>query len=168
MSARPDATALTVEPERPRETPQLLAALARASAAVARLDQALAGHPLLPAVLYRARLDAVRRAAAVDGQAIDPWYLAAILEGLRLRMDGALRIIDRGTLFDAARHAVDQYHWLVTPDFDQEGEIRAAEQALAAATGATALIAGGNGLHAWLARRHAAAGPGRPDPPLAA
>jgi hypothetical protein len=29
----------------------------------------------------------VRRQAAVDGHAIDPWHLAAVLEGLRLRMD---------------------------------------------------------------------------------
>jgi hypothetical protein len=43
-------------------------------------------------------LEAVRRQAAVDGQAIDPWHLAAVLEGLRLRMDHALRIIDRGMI----------------------------------------------------------------------
>jgi hypothetical protein len=92
MIELPGETALTVEPERPRETPQLLAAVARASASIARLDYALASHPLLPAVLYRARLDAARRAAAVDGQA--------------------------------------------------------AEQALAIASGATALIAGGRGMHA--------------------
>jgi hypothetical protein len=71
MIALPGETALTIEPERPRESPQLLAAVARASTALAR-------HPLLPAVLYRARLDAARRAAAVDGQAIDPWHLAAV------------------------------------------------------------------------------------------
>jgi hypothetical protein len=72
----------------------------------ARVDQALTGHPLLPAFLYRTRLEAVRRQAAVDGQAIDPWHLAAVLEGLRLRMDHALRIIDRGMILDAARHAL--------------------------------------------------------------
>jgi hypothetical protein len=48
--------------------PMVLAgALAGAAAAIARLDQALAGHPLAQAFLYRARLDAVRRQAAVDG-----------------------------------------------------------------------------------------------------
>ena len=47
--------------------------------------------PLLPAFLHRIRLDAVRRRRP----AIDPWYLAAVLEGLRLRMDAALRIIAR-------------------------------------------------------------------------
>ena len=143
-------TALAQDPERLRETPQLLGALARASAAVARLDHALAGHPLMPAILYRARLDAVRRAAAVDGHGIDPWHLAAMLEGLRLRMDLSLSIMDRGAIFDAARHAFDQYQWLVSPDFDQEGVVQAAERGLAAASGATPLIAAARGFHAWL------------------
>jgi hypothetical protein len=79
--------------------------LANASSAVARLDQALTGHPLASAVLYRARLEAVRRQAGVDGQLIDPWHLAATLEGLRLRMDPQLRIIDRGAILDKARAA---------------------------------------------------------------
>ena len=126
------------------------ASLARAAGAVARLDQALATHPLAPAILHRARLEAVRRSAAIDGHGVDPWHLAAMLEGLRLRMDGALRIIDRGTIFDAARHAFDQYQWLVVPDFDQEGEIQAAEKVLAAAPGATPLLAAGRGFHAWI------------------
>jgi hypothetical protein len=76
-------------------SPALAGALARAAAAFARLDQAMQNHPLRAAFLYRVRLEAVRRQAAVDGQSIDPWHLAAVLEGLRLRMDGALRIIDR-------------------------------------------------------------------------
>jgi hypothetical protein len=63
----------------------LLGAMADAASAMARLDQALAGHPLQPAFLHRLRLEAVRRQAAVDGQLIDPWHLAALLEGLRLR-----------------------------------------------------------------------------------
>ena len=132
--------------------PALAGALAQAAAALARLDQALAGHPLLPAFLHRARLDAVRRQAAVDGQAIDPWHLAAVLEGFRLRMDGALRIIDRGAILAAARHALDLHQWLVAPDFDQEGAVRQAEQVLAqaAAAGATPLLAAATGLHAWL------------------
>ena len=62
-------------------------ALAWAAASIARLDQALAGHVLAPALLYRARLEAVRRHAAVDGHGINPWHLAAMLEGLRPRMD---------------------------------------------------------------------------------
>jgi hypothetical protein len=134
------------------KNPALAGALAQAAAAIARLDQALAGHPLLPAFLHRARLDAVRRQAAVDGLVIDPWHLAAVLEGFRLRMDGALRIIDRGAILAAARHALELHQWLVAPDFDQEGAIRQAEQVLAAAaaSGATPLLAAATGLHTWL------------------
>ncbi len=67
-------------------------ALGDATAAIARLDQALTSRLLRQAFLYRARLDAVRRQAAVDGALIDPWHLVATLEGLRLRMDPYLRI----------------------------------------------------------------------------
>src|ERR1700751_343464 len=132
--------------------PSLSAALAEAAAAVARLDEALANHPLRPAFLYRARLDAVRRQAAVDGQLIDPWHLAAVLEGLRLRMDGALRIIDRGVIFDAARHALTLHQWLTAPDFDAEGEVQRAENHLAECTELvdTPMLAAARGLHAWL------------------
>ncbi len=52
--------------------------------------------PLRTAFLYRARLKAVRRQTSVDRHGIDPWHLAALVEGLRLRMDHALRIVDRG------------------------------------------------------------------------
>jgi len=38
--------------------PKLAGALERAARAIARLDQSLNGHPLLPAFLYRARLEA--------------------------------------------------------------------------------------------------------------
>jgi hypothetical protein len=50
-----DSREVTTAPRQPAET--IAAALARAAAAMARLDQALAGHPLLPAVLYRGQLD---------------------------------------------------------------------------------------------------------------
>lgn len=134
--------------------PALAGALARVAAAVARLDQALMGHPLAAAFLHRARLDAVRRQAAVDGQLIDPWHLAAVLEGLRLRMEGELRIIDRGAIIEAARHALVLHQWLHEPDFDQEGEVQAAEAALAAAATAddrgAPLLAAAHWLHAWL------------------
>lgn len=131
--------------------PEAIGALERAAAAIARLDQALAGHPLLPAFLHRARLEAVRRQAAVDGQAIDPWHLAAVLEGLRLRMDGALRIVDRGAIFDAARHALTLHRWITTPDFDEEGLVQQAEAALdqPGASG-TPLLSATCGAHAWL------------------
>jgi hypothetical protein len=130
--------------------PALAGALAQAAAAIARLDQALAGHPLLPAFLHRARLEAVRRQAAVDGQAIDPWHLAAVLEGLRLRMDGALRIVDRGAILEAARHALELHQWLVAPDFDQEGVVQQAEAVLAAQAGATPLLAAADGVRRWI------------------
>jgi hypothetical protein len=128
----------------------LAASLARAAAAFARLDQALGGHPLRPAFLHRARLDAVRRQAAVDGQAVDPWHLAAVLEGFRLRMDGALRIVDRGAILDAARHALDLHQWIVAPDFDQEGEVQQAERCLAAQPGGTPLLAAAHGMRRWI------------------
>ncbi len=128
-----------------------VSALAAASAAIARLDQALATHPLRQAFLYRARLDAVRRQAAVDGALIDPWHLAATLEGLRLRMDPHLRIINRGRILDAARAALDLHQWIVEPDFDQEGEVQRAE-ALLAAQPATLppLLAAAQGFRAWI------------------
>ncbi len=132
-------------------SPALAGALERAAAAFARLDQALENHPLQAAFLYRVRLDAVRRQAAVDGQSIDPWHLAAVLEGLRLRMDGALRIIDRGAIFDAARHALTLHQWIVAPDFDQEGEVQVAEKALAHPSAAAApLLSAAVSMHAWL------------------
>src|SRR5271157_5149012 len=105
----------TLLQNRPAADPALTTALAEAAAAIARLDEALDGHPLRSAFLYRARLDAVRRQAAVDGQLIDPWHLAAVLQGLRLRMDGALRIVDRGKILDAARHALALHQWIVAP-----------------------------------------------------
>jgi hypothetical protein len=67
--------------------PDALSVLSGASAALARLDQALTNHPVAQAFLYRARLESVRQQAAVDGQLIDPWHLAATIEDLRLRMD---------------------------------------------------------------------------------
>ncbi|MBV8591219.1 MAG: hypothetical protein JO212_14395, partial [Acetobacteraceae bacterium] len=142
----------TLPHTRPETDSALTAALAEAAAAIARLDQALTGHPLLAAFLYRARLEAVRRQAAVDGRLIDPWQLAAVLEGLRLRMDGALRIIDRGSILDAARHALALHQWLVAPEFDEEGDVQQAERHLAgfAARGGTPLLAAAEGAHAWL------------------
>jgi hypothetical protein len=132
-------------------SPALAGALERTAASFARLDQALENHPLRAAFLYRVRLDAVRRQAAVDGQSIDPWHLAAVLEGLRLRMEGALRIIDRGMIFEAARHALTLHQWIVAPDFDQEGEVQVAEKAFAHPSAAVApLLSAAVSMHAWL------------------
>ncbi|MDO9713109.1 hypothetical protein [Paracraurococcus lichenis] len=111
--------------------PALLAALALASAAVARLDAATALHPLLPALLHRTRLDAARRQAAADGHLIDPWHLAAALEGLPLRaMRDSERIMDAGAIQDAARLTLDYHGWLSVPDEDAEAAVRAALAAL--------------------------------------
>ena len=70
-----------------------------AAAALAPLDSALAAHPLAPAWAYRARLAAVCLQAAVDGTAIDPWHLAALLAGVRPRLDRAPAPIDRSAIF---------------------------------------------------------------------
>ncbi len=113
----------------------LLAAVEQTSAAIARLDQALDRHPLLPAFLYRARLEAVRRQAAVDGHSIDPWHLAATLEGLRLRMDHELRIVDRGQIIEAGRIALSLHQWLTEPNANQVDEVHAAERHLAGSVG---------------------------------
>jgi hypothetical protein len=129
----------------------LAAALAGAASAIARLDQALASHPLGQAFLYRARLESVRQQAAVDGQLIDPWHLAATLEGLRLRMDPYLRIIDRGAILDRARAALTLHQWIVEPDFDQEGEVQRAEALLAMQPAPLPpLIAAARGLREWI------------------
>ena len=129
----------------------LLQALEGAAGAIARLDQSLDNHPLLPAFLYRARLEAVRRQASVDGHGIEPWHLAAILEGLRLRMPDypGVRIIDRSEVFEAARTALGLHQWLVEPDFDQEGEVQDAERHLAGATG---LVGIADAVWSWLDR----------------
>ena len=142
---------LPIQPRSASPDPRLAGALEHAAAAIARLDQALAGHPLAAAFLYRARLEAVRRQAGVDGQAIDPWHLAAVLEGLRLRMEHALRIIDRGAIFAAARHALDLHQWLVAPDFDQEGEVHRADVFLRAPGADVApLLTAATATHDWL------------------
>jgi hypothetical protein len=101
--------------------------LERAAAALARLDLALAAHPLAPAWAYRARLDAVRLQAAVDGKAIDPWPLAALAEGVRLRLDPGAPLIDRDAIFDATRHAFALHRWFSAPDAAQRSAIGAAE-----------------------------------------
>ena len=92
----------------------------------------------------------MRRQASVDGHAIDPWHLAAVLEGLRLRMEGALRIIDRGMIFEAARTALAHHQWLADPDFDQEGDIQAAERHLATDTSPGSLLTAALQVRDWL------------------
>jgi hypothetical protein len=125
--------------------------LERAAAALARLDSALAAHPLAPAWAYRARLDAVCLQAAVDGKAIDPWHLATLIEGVRLRLDPAAALVDRGAIFDAARYACNLYRWFSAPDAAQRSAIGAAEQHLATrADRYSPLLGAARAAHAWL------------------
>jgi hypothetical protein len=133
-------------------SPALLRALARAAAAIARLDQASHRHPLLPALGHRTRLDAVRRQAAVDGFLIDPWHLAALIEGLRpRRMAGARNLAEAGEVFEAGRAALALHRWLTAPDFDEEGQVQTALRALQQdhATGVVLLDAAAAAWH-WL------------------
>ena len=136
---------------------EIAGALERAAAAIARLDALLAGHPLTPAWLWRSRLEAVRRQAAADGLLIDPWHLAAVIEGVRFRMDRGLAIIDRGAIFAAARHALSLWRWFAQTDEAQMQAIEHAAAALAASEAASPLIAAAVGARAWLDRhgRHA-------------
>ena len=131
----------------------IAASLERAAAAVARLDAALAVHPLASAWMYRACLDAVRRQATVDGQAIDPWHLTALIEGVRFRFDRAASLIDRGATFAAVRHAFELYQWYSAPDEVQLCAISEAEAHLATVThGHSPLLGAALAVHAWLAR----------------
>ena len=127
----------------------LIAGVTDAAAAIGRLDQALMSTPLGTALLYRMRLEAVRLQADVDGTMIDQWHLAATLEGLRPRMGSAHRIIDRGDIFDAARHALQLHQWMTEPDFDQEGEIQRAEQHLKSIE-LPPLLAAAHGIWSWI------------------
>jgi hypothetical protein len=131
----------------------LAVALEQAAAAVARLDAALLGHPLAAAWAYRAQLDAVRRQAAADGMAIDPWHLAALVEGVRPRLDPAARLSDRGAIFDAARHAFALYRWYSRPDDAQQVAISAAAAHLTTVADIHApLLGAAYATHAWLDR----------------
>jgi hypothetical protein len=130
----------------------LAAGLERAAAAIARLDTLLTGHPLTPAWLWRIRLEAVRRHAAADGLAIDLWHLAAVIEGVRFRMDRGTEIIDRGSIFAAARHALGLWRWFAQPDESQSKAIGCAAAALSASERASPLLSAAFGVHTWLDR----------------
>jgi hypothetical protein len=131
----------------------IAAGLERTAGAIARLDSALARHPLAPAWAYRARLDGVRRQAIVDGQAIDPWHLAALIEGVRFRLGGSPALIERGATFAAARHAFALYRWFSGPDEAQQAAIAEVAAHLAAVADAhSPLLGAALGVHAWLDR----------------
>jgi len=77
-------------------------------------------------------------------------------------MDQAMRIIDRGVIFEAARHALTLHQWLTMPDFDQEGEVKQAEAMLMTTEARVSpLLSAALGVHAWLDR-------GGPRPPIRA
>jgi hypothetical protein len=132
-----------------RDNPALLPALAQAAAALARLDQASAQHKLLPALRHRARLDAVRQQAAVDGFLIDPWHLAALTEGLRpRRLAGVRNLAEAGAVFEAGRAALALHRWLTAPDGDDEAAVQTALWALQAST-ATGVVLVDAAAAAW-------------------
>ncbi|HEY1431107.1 MAG TPA: hypothetical protein VGF39_05705 [Stellaceae bacterium] len=139
---------------RSERLPMALAApLERAAGAAARLDSALTRHPLAPAWSYRARLDAVQRQAMFDGQAIDPWHLAALIEGVRFRLGGSPALIDRGATFAAAHHAFGLYRWFSAPDEVRQAAIaEAAAHLEGVADGHSPLLGAALGVHAWLDR----------------
>jgi len=129
-----------------------LAAIETAAGALARLDTALDTHPLARAWLYRARLDAVRREAASDGRLIDPWHLAAMIEGVRFRVSGET-LLDRGLIFAAAGHAFELYRWRVYPDAARRDEIaRATTHIRETALPYPALAGAAVAVHSWLDR----------------
>jgi hypothetical protein len=135
----------------PRLPMALAGALEHAAGMIARLDMALASHPLRPAWAWRARLDAIGRQAAVDGKAIDPWHLAALIEGVRLRLDHTPVLIDRGILFAAAHHAFGLYRWFAVPDETQRAAIGvAADHLETVGTAQSPLLGAALGVHAWL------------------
>jgi hypothetical protein len=137
----------------PAERQPFAASLERAAGAIARVDSAVARHPLAPAWAFRARLDAVRRQAAVDGQVIDPWHLAATIEGIRFRVDHVPPMLERGLLFAAARHAFGLYRWFVKPDEARRAAIgEAAAHLEAVGDSHSPLLGAALGVHAWLDR----------------
>lgn len=131
-----------------------LLALTRAALIFGRLDQRLYAHPLLPAILFRERLEAARACAAVDGFLIDPWHLAAELEGLKPRVVGE-SAYERGEVIDAARAAFERYLWLARPDGRQKDAMVPAEALLQAeASQAGPLLGAARAFHHWIETGH--------------
>lgn len=92
----------------------IAAVLTRTVLRCGQLDQQIYRHPLRDVILFRSRLEAARHCAAVDGFLVDPWHLAAVLEGLRPRIRGQ-DVFERGTEVDAVQAAFEQYQWLAKP-----------------------------------------------------
>jgi len=124
--------------------------LTQAALAFGRLDRRLGAHPLLPAILFRERLEAARACAAVDGHLIDPWSLGAELEGLTPRILGE-SAYERGTMVDALHAAFDQYLWLARPDGDRAPRIADAMVVLRRETQAAGpLLGAARAFHRWI------------------
>ncbi|WP_240149407.1 hypothetical protein [Asaia sp. As-1742] len=129
---------------------RLYAALTRAAVAIGRLDQRLHNHPLLPAILFRERLEAARVCATVDGYVIDPWHLGAELEGLRPKLQGE-DAADRGAYVDNAKIAFEQYQWLSRPTSTQAVRIHEATELLRfEAVTAGPLLGAARAFHRWI------------------
>jgi hypothetical protein len=89
----------------------------------------------------------------VDGQAIDPWHLAALIEGVRFRLGGSPALIDRAATFAAAHHAFALYRWFAAPDAAEQAALADAAAHLdAVANGHSPLLGAALGVHAWLDR----------------
>jgi hypothetical protein len=134
-----------------REDP-IIAPLARATGAIARLDQGPRWTPARPGPALSG--PARRRPAGRRGRRPRDRPLAPRRGPRGPRPAHGPQPLDARSRrhLRCRRHAFDQYQWLVTPDFDQEGEVQAAEKVLATASGATPLLAGARGLHAWIDR----------------
>lgn len=116
-------------------------ALTRTALTLGALDQQLHRHPLREAVLFRVRLEAVRQCAAVDGFLIDPWQLAASLEGLRPRIRGQ-DVYERGNEIDALRYAFEQYQWLARASAFQEEQVTEALSSMTVPVGRLGVLWG--------------------------
>ncbi|GBR20451.1 MULTISPECIES: Fic family protein [Asaia] len=134
----------------PFPSDRLYAALSRTAVAIGRLDQRLHNHPLLPAILFRERIEAARLCAAADGCLIDPWHLAAELEGLRPRFE-AEDALERGARIDNARIALEQYQWLCRPTQNQTVQISAAVMQIRDKSITVGpLLGAAKAFHAWI------------------
>ncbi|MBO1326184.1 hypothetical protein K2X14_14665 [Acetobacter sp. TBRC 12305] len=132
----------------------MAAVLTRTATLCGQLDQWLHRHPLREVILFRARLEAARNCAAVDGFLVDPWYLAAVLEGLRPRIRGQ-DVFERGNEVDAAHATFEQYQWLARPTGLQREAIAQAMDAIKPFTQVVGpLLGGALAFRQWIEAGH--------------
>jgi hypothetical protein len=67
-------------------------------------------------------------------------------------MDRAVALIDRGAMFEAARHALGLWRWFARPDEAHSEAIGSAAAALSAIQQASPLLGAALGVRAWLDR----------------